>query len=448
MFRINQSRDLFTPPDKFILPLRELVKEGAIPMEVIDSRVRDVLRVKYLVGLFDSPYVENPEEGDKIVHCDEHMEIALRASRESIVLLKNDGDILPLKKNLKSILVVGANAEDIDHSISRYGPYGAKIISVLDGIRAAVPDTEVKFARGCETVDANWPMSEILPEPMTDEETKGIEEAVAKARSVDAIIAVVGESPNEVGESKSRTSLELTGRQLDLVKALHATGKPVVVVLINGRPLSVNWIDKYVPGVIEAWYPGEWCGRALADVLFGDYNPAGRLPVTFPKTVGQIPLNFPAKPGSQLGPHSGGENAKGNTRIVDPLYVFGHGLSYTTFKYSNLRVTPEKPRPNETVTVKIDVTNTGGRAGDEVVQLYTNDEVSSVVTYEQELKGFERITLRAGQKKTVTFKIPPSELALLDKDMRLVVEPGTFKVMVGSSSKDIRAEGVFEVVKR
>ena len=242
-------------------------------------------------------------------------------------------------------------------------------------------------------------------------------------------------APGTVGETASRTSLDLPGRQLDLVQAVYATGKPTIVVLINGRPMSINWIDKYVPGIIEAWFPGAQGGTAIADVLFGDYNPSGKLSVTFPKTVGQIPYNFPTKPNAQW------EGEK--TRVNGALYFFGHGLSYTTFKYGNLKINPlivslggvVSPGPRSLVTVTADVTNAGSREGDEVVQLYTRQLVTSVTTYEKNLRGFERIHLKPGETKTVTFALDRDDLALWNRQLRFVVEPGKFKVMIGSGQR-------------
>ncbi len=433
-------RTTFTPPNVFINPLRELVKEGKLSMKTIDERVRCVLRVKFLLGLFDRPYVEEPELSDRIVGCQEHQKLALRASRESIVLLKNEGKLLPLRKDIKSILVAGPNADAVKSSLSRYGPSNVKVISVLEGIKNKVSQrTEVKYVKGCELTDANWPESEILPNPPTESEKKQIEEAERIAQKVDVAIVVVGGSEKTCGESRSRTSLELPGYQLDLVKAIYKTGTPTVVVLINGRPLTVNWIDKYVPAVVEAWFPGAKGGQAVADVLFGDYNPGGKLAVTFPKTVGQVPMNFPYKPGSHA-------DNKRSTRILGVLYPFGHGLSYTEFKYSGFKITPEKQGPAGNVVVGLEVENIGKHKGDEVVQLYINDVVSSVTTYVKELRGFKRIVLGPGEKEQVTFTLRPDDLSLLNRNMERVVEPGTFEVMVGSSSEDIRLRGSFQIV--
>lgn len=439
-------RTNFSKPEVHIGPLRELIREGKLSMQTIDARVRDVLRVKFILGLFDHPYQENTKKADEIVHCKAHEAIALKASRESLVLLKNRNGILPLKKGLKSILVTGPAAADTSHSINRYGPADAKVISVLDGIRTlAGTGTDVRYTTGCEFTSKGWPECEILPEPPTAEEKAGIDEAVTLAKSCDAAIVVLGESESLVGESKSRIGLDLTGMQLDLVKAIAATGVPTVVVLLNGRALTINWVNKNIDGILEVWHPGEYGGQAVAEAVFGDYNPGGKLPVTFPKSVGQIEMNFPFKPGSHAGMPKSGPNGEGSTMVNGVLYPFGHGLSYTTFKYSNLLIAPEKLKPDGSVSVSVDVTNTGSREGDEVVQLYISDVLSSVITYEKELKGFERVALKPGETKTVKFTVPMSALALLDKQMKLVTEPGTFKVMAGSSSEDTRLEGAFEV---
>ena len=430
----------FTPPTDFILPLRELVKEGRVSMKTLDDRVRDVLRVKFLVGIFDHPYVIDAEASERVVNSTAHQQVALRAARESIVLLKNEKNVLPLSKAIKSVAVIGPNADNDSNTQYRYGPNGVKGVTVLQGIKNKLGGgVIVSYAKGCEIINENWPETEVLPEPLTLAEQKEIGHAVDVARNSDLAVVVLGDSSKTVGESASRSSLDLPGRQLDLVQAVYATGKPVIVVLINGRPMSINWVNKYVPGIIEAWFPGVQGGSAIADVLFGDYNPGGKLTMTFPKTAGQIPYNFPTKPNAQWE----GEN----TRVRGPLYSFGHGLSYTTFAYSNLVISPLKQRLPGSVLVSLDVKNTGAREGDEVVQLYIHDVVSTVTTYEKVLRGFQRIHLKPGEIKTVTFTLGPDDLALWDRSMRFVVEPGTFQVMVGSSSEDIRLNGKFEIIE-
>lgn len=440
-------RCTFRSPESYVEPLRELVKEGGISEETINSRVRDILRVKFLIGLFDSPYQMQLAEADKVVENPEHEAVALQASRESIVLLKNDNNTLPLDINkVKTISVCGPNADEEGYALTHYGPLAVDVTTVLEGIKDKVSGkAEVLYTKGCDLVDANWPESEIIDYPLTADEKKDIDKAVENALKSDVAVVVLGGGQRTCGENKSRTSLELPGRQLQLLQAVQATGKPVVLVLINGRPLSVNWADKFVPAILEAWYPGSKGGIAVADVLFGDYNPGGKLTVTFPKTVGQIPFNFPAKPASQV---DGGKNPgpDGNmSRINGALYPFGYGLSYTTFEYSDIQISPKVITPNETATVNLKVTNTGEVAGDEVVQLYTRDVLSSVTTYEKNLAGFERVHLQPGETKEVKFTIDRKHLELLDADMKWVVEPGEFVVMAGASSEDIRQTTVLNV---
>lgn len=440
-------RCTFRSPESFVEPLRELVKEGGISEETINSRVRDILRVKFLIGLFDSPYQMQLAEADKVVENPEHEAVALQASRESIVLLKNDNKTLPLDiDKVKTISVCGPNADEEGYALTHYGPLAVDVTTVLEGIKEKVAGkAEVLYTKGCDLVDANWPESEIIDYPLTADEKKEIDIAVENALKSDVAVVVLGGGQRTCGENKSRTSLELPGRQLQLLQAVQATGKPVILVLINGRPLSVNWADKFVPAILEAWYPGSKGGIAIADVLFGDYNPGGKLTVTFPKTVGQIPFNFPAKPASQV---DGGKNPgpDGNmSRVNGALYPFGYGLSYTTFEYSDIQISPKVITPNETATVTLKVTNTGDMAGDEVVQLYTRDVLSSITTYEKNLAGFERVHLQPGETKEVKFTIDRKHLELLDADMKWVVEPGEFVVMAGSSSEDIRQTTVLNV---
>jgi beta-glucosidase len=438
-------RTEFNPPANFILPLRDLVREGAVTMETLDSRVRDVLRVKFVRGLLDRPYVERPADADRILRDPAHLALALRASRESLVLLKNDGNVLPLRKDLPKVLVVGPNAASTSFANNRYGPYDPPTVSVLEGVKRLVSgETVVSYALGCDFVDPSWPESELLPEPLSAKEQALIDEARDLASRADVIIAAVGESDSMVGESLSRTSLDLPGRQPDLLRALQSAGKPLVVVLINGRALTTNWVARYAPAVVEATFPGEFGGQAIAEAIFGDYNPGGHLSFTVPKTVGQVPLNFPTRPGAQAEQRSGGPNGK-TTLANGPLYAFGHGLSYTTFRYENLTVAPASQKAGGAVTVTVDVTNTGTRAGDEVVQLYLQDVVSSVITYEEVLRGFERIHLAPAEKRTVRFTLGADAMQLLNAEMKWVVEPGAFEVRVGSSSTDIRLKTRFEI---
>lgn len=438
-------RTNFTPPEDYILPVRKNVEEGKLSMQSVDRMVADVLRVKFELGLFDQPYVEDPQNADKVVGADLHRDFVLDMQQQSLVLLKNKDSLLPLdKKKLQKILVTGPLAKETNYMISRYGPQELENITVFDGISRLVgSDVEIVYAKGCETRNYGWPESEIIPLPLKDEEKKAMEDAVGLAEGCDVIIAVLGEDEQCTGEGKSRSDLNLPGHQQLLLEKLHATGKPVVLVLVNGQPLTINWADKYIPAILETWFPGQLGGEAIANTLFGIYNPGGRLPVTFPKTTGQIELNFPFKPGSHAAQHFSGPNGWGDTRVSGELYPFGYGLSYTTFEYDNLRISQPNSGTESPVTVSVDITNTGKRTGDEVVQLYLRDKVSSVIAYESVLRGFERISLKPGETKKVVFTLQPEDLQILDRHMEWTVEPGEFEVRVGASSTDIRLRGTF-----
>ena len=430
-------RTNFTMPQTYIMPLRNLVKDGKVSMKTLDSRVADVLRVKFELGLFDNPYVKDPKAADKLVHNAEADSMSMKMNRESMVLLKNEGNLLPLDKNkYKHILVAGPLSMETSYAISRYGPSHNPVTTVYDGIKNYVGNNAtVSYAKGCDIVDATWPESEIIETPLTDKEQADINAAVEEAKKSDIVIVAVGEGVDQVGESLSRTGLNLPGRQLKLVQALQATGKPVVMVMINGQPLTINWENKYVPAILEAWFPSPQSGKVIAETLFGDNNPGGKLSITFPKTVGQIEMNFPFKPSSQA-PQSG-KNGWGHTSVDGALYPFGYGLSYTTFDYSNLQVSPESEKGQADVEVTVDVTNTGSRKGDDVVELYLKQELSDVTVYDYDLRGFTRVNLAPGEKKTVHFTLHPDDLTILDKNMNWTVEPGKFKVMIGRSSEDL-----------
>lgn len=441
-------RCTFRSPDSYVLPLRELIQEGRIDMKIIDARVADVLRVKFLVGLFDQPYQTELKIADLEVNSLENQKTALQASRESIVLLKNKGNLLPLNKNqIKTIAVCGPNADDASYALTHYGPLAVEVTTVLDGVKNKVGSgVNVLYTLGCEIVDENWPDSEIVDYQLTDKEQDEIKKAVTNAQKSDIAIVVLGGNERTCGENKSRSSLDLPGRQLELLKAVYETGKPVVLILINGRPLSINWADRNVPAILETWYPGSQGGAAIADVLFGDYNPGGKLTVTFPKTVGQIPFNFPFKPASQIGT-GWTRGVKGNQSVINgALYPFGYGLSYTTFEYSDLRFSATEIAENDSVVVTFKVKNTGKLTGDEIVQLYVRDVLSSVTTYEKNLRGFERVTLQPNEKKEISFTLRKRDLILLNEDQKWVVEPGEFNVMIGASSEDIKLKKSFYVL--
>ncbi|MBK0383917.1 glycoside hydrolase family 3 C-terminal domain-containing protein [Pedobacter sp. SD-b] len=444
-------RTNFSPPETYILPLRNLIKSGKVSMETLNSRVADVLRVKFKLGLFDQPYVNDPKLSDKKVHTQADDDFALQLNKESMVLLKNEPykneqqPILPLDKNkVKSILITGPLATETNYELSRYGPSNNPVTSVLDGIKNEVGSkVKITYAKGCNVVDATWPESEIIPTPLTNEEQKEIDNAVAEAKLVDVVIAVVGEDEKRVGEGLSRSGLDLPGRQRQLLQALYATGKPIIMVMVNGQPLTINWENRYLTAILEAWFPGAQGGKAIAQTLFGEYNPGGKLPMTFPKSVGQIELNFPFKKGSQL--DQPGPKVYGKTRLNGPLYPFGYGLSYTSFEFKNLKINPSQSFNQGDISIYVDVTNTGKLKGDEVVQLYISDEQSSLTTYDSVLRGFERVSLSPNETKTVEFKLKPNDLAIYDKDMNFVVEPGMFKVKIGNSSQDIKLTKELEI---
>ena len=545
--------------------LIELVRSGRMSESVIDRAAGTILRAKFMLGLFDNPYAD-PGLVAKRVRCATHIETALDAARQGLVLMKNEGGLLPLRKDLKRIAVLGPSAD-----VPRLGDYTAILdglapVTVLDGIRAAVSaKTEVVFAKGAEIVEGdlkpihrkflsppdnngqglraeyftnidlsgkpalvridsnvnfNWintnPAEGIGPEPfsvrwtgkltpdrtfegvlgtaspdsmrlwvdgelLTDgwdqgpaaggsmtkafrfkagraydvrieykkdhsaaqimfgwnDQQASVPDAVKLAKSADVAVVCVGESNETCGEGYDRASLGLPGGQLELLQAVHATGTPVVVVLQTGRAMALPWEAEHIPAILNAWFAGERAGQAIAEALFGDCNPGGRLPVSFPKSLGQVPLYYNALP-------------FGNHQYVDmdrkPLFAFGHGLSYTTFAYENLRISHAAIAPNGHTEVSVDVSNTGSRAGDEVVQLYLRDRVSSIVRPELELKGFERVRLEPGETRTVRFTLGPEHLRLLDRRMEWVVEPGVFEVMVGGSSDAIAVRGRLEVV--
>ena len=437
-------RTNFEQPETFIEPLREAIARGIVSMEAVDQRVREVLSVKFRLGLFDNPFPGDAARVDAVAGMDKHQDFAHDICARSMVLLKNEGGLLPLDKNkIKKILVTGPLADGQRYMTSRYGPNGLEPISVLRGLREYLDgEVELVYRKGCDIVDPKWPESEIIPYPMSEAEKASQQAAVDAASDVDVIIAVMGEDEKRVGESLSRTSLDLPGRQRDLLMALHATGKPVVLVLVNGQPLTINWENAFLPAILETWFPNVTGGRVVAETLFGDNNPGGHLSITFPKTMGQIPYNFPFKKGAHGVQNSSGPDGHGTTRVLGALYPFGYGLSYTTFSYDGLKVDSDG-RGN--VTVSCSVTNTGSRRGDEVVQLYLRDRQSSVVTFDSILRGFERITLEPGETQTVSFRVEPKDLQILDRDMKWAVEPGEFEVRVGSNSEDIRLRGSFKV---
>lgn len=430
-------RTNFSMPENFVIPLRNAIHNGKISMATIDQRVAEVLRVKFWMGLFDNPYKGDETTVDAIVHNKVHQDLSLKTALESIVLLKNEGSLLPLSKELKNIAVIGPNANEIQDHICRYGPANAPITSVYEGLKEYLPNANIQYSKGCHIVDKYFPDSELYMVPLDSEEQQMIEEAVELAKQSDVAILVLGGSEKTVREEFSRSDLNLIGRQENLLRAVYETGKPVVLVLLDGRAATINWADKYIPAIVHAWFPGQFTGESVSKVLFGEYNPGGKLAVTFPKSVGQIPYAFPFKPGA---------DSKGKVRVDGALYPFGYGLSYTQFEYSDIKLSEKTIGLNGNITISCRVKNTGTVDGDEVVQLYIKDDKSSVTTYEKSLRGFERVHLKAGESRNIEFNLTPQELALWDKHDEFVVEPGSFTVMVGASSEDIKLTDKFEAV--
>jgi beta-glucosidase len=433
----------------------QLLRERKLNMATIDEAVRRTLRIKFRLGLFERPYADEAREREVIMRP-EHVAAAREIAARSFVLLKNEREALPLSKNLKSIAVVGPLTDSPKDVLGSWTGDGRveDAVTMLAGIRAKVsPQTKVLYAKGVAIEGRGVTGNYDAPPPAATNAggtnvaqasdaarnsttlllENSIEEAVRMAREADAVVIAVGESAEMSGEAASRASLDLPGRQLELIQAIHATGKPYVVVLMNGRPLTINWLDVNSPAILETWFAGTQAGHAIADVLFGDVNPGGKLPVTFPRAAGQSPLYYNQKRTGR--PPT---DQKYTSKYLDvpwtPLYPFGYGLSYTQFRLSNLQLSAQSIRPDGQLTVSIEVENTGRRAGDEVVQLYIRDVASSVTRPVRELKGFERVTLKAGERRRVSFKLTSAELGFYNRDLRFVVEPGAFKVFAGTSS--------------
>jgi beta-glucosidase len=411
-------------------PLVESVAEGRVPIALVDRALRRVLELKFRLGLFEHPYV-NVDQAVQVVHSQANQALALRAGREGIVLLKNDQNLLPLKKDLKSVAVIGPNADDVMNQLGDYSPKKVlqHVTTVIEGIKAAVSaQTKVTHARGCE---------------ITGTDKSGFAEAVAAAKEADVAIVVVGErqhgSPTD-GESHDVASLDLSGVQEDLVQTVFATGTPTVVVLINGRPLSTRWSSEHVPALVEAWEPGERGGEAVADVLFGNYNPTGRLAISVPRHSGQLPVYYNYKPSKASRMQQGYVDMP-----ATPLYPFGYGLSFTRFAYSNLRVEPAEIHSDDEARVTLEVKNIGDRAGVDTVQLYIHEQYAPVSNPVKQLRGFEQVALNPGESKAVTFKLTPEDLQLLDLDMHWRVVPGDFEIMAGKSSAEISLQGILKV---
>lgn len=450
---INAGVDLEAARPDAYARLSDLVKAGKVKEEQIDAAVRRILRAKFMAGLFDKPYPD-PERLSEVVHRPEHVALALEVAQESAVLLKNDSALLPLDASkLKSLAVIGPNADQVQYGDYTYTRDNRSGVTILQGLRDRLGSrVQINYAKGCN---------------ITGSDRSGIAAAVEAASKSDVAVVVLGETsvilsglgwgvglgeneprdPFVSGEGYDLTSLDPPGVQRELLQAVCATGKPVVLVMVHGRPWSIDWEKDHVPAILEAWYPGEQGGNAIAGILFGDVNPSGRLNCSVPRSVGHLPVTYDYKPSARgINREPGTPEKPGRDYVFSsptPLFAFGHGLSYTTFEYSDLKI--DNNASAKTVKVSVNVRNTGSRDGKEVVQLYVNDRVSSVTTPQKMLKGFDKIELKRGEQKTVTFDLPYDELALWNASMQRVVEPGEFAVMIGRSAEDIALSGSFVV---
>jgi beta-glucosidase len=433
---VEAGNDMAMSTPEFYAATIKQVRDGKLDESLIDQAVRRILRLKFALGLFDERRITDMSAQSAIIGCEEHRAAAREAAFQSIVVLKNDGGLLPLRADLKRIAVIGPNADDVKAQLGDWVSWGMmgdadgttrpreSTVTLLDGIRARAPQgCDVAYHRGCAVGDP------------ADADIAG---AVAVAQGADVAILVVGDDTSMIGEFRDRANLDLSGAQQALVEAIRATGVPVVVVLINGKPLSIPWIAQHVPAIVEAWNPGSEGGHAVAGLLFGDRAPGGRLAISFPHHVGQQPVYYNQIPGWHGGKYV--------DMPTEPLFAFGYGLSYTSFAYSNLRVLTPTLTAGAALRVSVEVKNTGSHTGVEVVQLYIHDVSSSVTTPAKELKAFARFELQPGERRTVTLEVPYEGLALINAEGAAVVEPGAFEVMVGASSRDPDLlKGRFEV---
>jgi len=438
---ITAGSDMDMESNAYRKNLAELVKEGKVSIDLVDDAVRRILRKKFELGLFDDPYRYSDEKrAEKALSNPEHRKAALEVAEKSIVLLKNENQTLPISKNVKTIAFIGPMVKEYKENMGFWSvelpevDYNKWIVSQWDGLQNKVgKNTKLLYAKGCEIEGTN---------------KDGFAEAVATAKQADVVILSIGERRDMSGEAKSRSDLHLPGVQEDLVKAIQATGKPVVVLINAGRPLVFNWTADNVPAIMYTWWLGTEAGNAIANVLFGDYNPSGKLPMTFPREVGQVPIYYnhfstgrPAKNEDSTNYVSAYIDLKNS-----PKYPFGYGLSYTTFDYSGLKLSSTKIKSNETIKVSFQLKNSGKVAGEEVVQLYLKDKFGSVVRPVLELKDFQKVKLNAGESKTIEFTIDKEKLSFYNDKVEWVAEPGDFEVMIGASSADIKLKSDFELV--
>ena len=431
---INAGLDMDMESRSYLTHLKELVAEGKVKESLIDESVRRILRIKFMLGLFDDPFRYcSKEREQKNIMTTEIKNASLDVAKRSFVLLKNEDNILPLKKDYKKIAVIGPLAKSKLDPLGEWNALGIEedVTSVFEGLKKYAGDkSEILYAEGCK---------------ITDTSKDGFKEAIGKAKDADVIILCVGESRSMSGEAYSRSSLDLPGVQEELAKELLKTGKPIIAVLMNGRPLSINWLNDNAYAILETWFAGTMTGDAVAQVLFGDYNPSGKLPVTFPRTVGQVPIYYNHKNTGRPGDEKNRYTSKYLDLPLTPLYPFGYGLSYTNFDYSDVTLSTSKLTNKDSLVVTVKVKNTGNYDGEEVVQLYVQDLVGSVTRPVKELKGFKKILLKSGEEKSVDFIIHEKDLRFTAADMKFKSEPGLFKVFVGTNSVDLK-ESQFELV--
>lgn len=429
---LNAGLDMDMQAGFYESSLPRLVKEGRVKEETINEAVRRILRKKFELGLFKDPYRYCNEERERnTVMKPEFLTAARDLSRKSIVLLKNEGmkKVLPISKDDKKLAVIGPLADARRDMIGSWSAAGdwKKSVTLLEGIRAAVsPGTRVTYSKGCN---------------INDDSTRYLAEAIRIAREADVVVLAVGESASMSGEASSRAYLDLPGIQQRLVEEIHKTGKPMVVVLMSGRPLTITWINDHVPAILETWFLGTQAGNAIADVLFGDYNPSGKLPVTFPRTVGQVPIFYNMKNTGRPFDANNKYTSKYLDESNDPLYPFGFGLSYTTFTYGEVTLNKTSLTGKDTLEVAVTVTNAGSSEGRETIQLYVQDEVGSVTRPVKELKGFRQVNLQPGESREVRFKLTSDDLSYYRKDMTFGTEPGKYRVFLGGNSRDVVQAG-------
>jgi len=431
---INAGNDMDMESRSYIKNLAKLVADKKVSVATIDEAVKRILTKKFELGLFDDPYRFSDADREKrVLNTPEHVEAARDVARKSIVLLKNEHNVLPLSKDLNSIAIIGPLAK-LKKEMKGFWALDvgdeSQIVSLYEGMEQQAGKTKLLYAKGCD---------------ITDTSRAGFDEAYKTAMQADVVVMAMGERFDMTGEAKSRSNIHLPGVQEDLIKAIMATGKPVVVLLMAGRPMVFNWTADHVPAILYTWWLGNQAGNAITDVLYGNYNPAAKLPITFPRTEGQIPIYYnhfntgrPARNDSDVNYTSAYIDLQNS-----PKYAFGHGLSYTTFGYSNLKFSKKSMQKNETITVSFDLQNTGKYAGEEVAQLYLRQMVAQPLRPIKELKGFQKAMLQPGETKTITFTIDKEKLAFYNEQLERITQPGEFRLMIGSASDDIRLQDSF-----